>query len=238
MGSMGCNMASMGCNIWSKMLRKGAIWLRWGAKLLQVDSTTTIWPPRRGKMLQEAVKNVNMASMGCKNAARRPPKRQDSLDRVNKCFKKTETPTYMLQYVSGGWGGRHTFEIKDKTRYPKRHTNQFRNQNRNQISEKTYKTCWRMRTLFNTHDPHQDKPHMYMCGTTLVYIYIYIYIYIYLCMSVGLSANYKFAGPQAHGVSDPEHQSLFQVPGPLDQGYQNGILRRGLGGQESMGQPP
>ena len=76
-----------------------------------------------------------------------------------------------------------------------------------------------------------------------------VFIFVPLKWNWSLQCSFcrplKFAGPRAHGVSDPKHQS--PVPGhwssgPLDsrywspEGYQNGILRRRLGGQTSSDQ--
>ncbi len=119
------------------------------------------------------------ASMGCKNAARRPPKRQDCLDGVQKCFKKhRKTYLYVARCFRGG-GAASTpsksktkpdirkniqinFEIKIETRSPKRHTKRHTKQ----------RGC--TQTFVKAIRVISDKPHMYMCGTTLVYIYIYM----------------------------------------------------------------
>ncbi len=134
-----------------------------------------------------------MASMGWKNAARNLQKRQYGLDGVPKCCKKTpkrqdgldgvqtyfkkHTNAYVARCFRGG-GAASTpsksktkpdirkdiqinFEIKIETRSPKRHTKRHTKQ----------RGC--TQTFVKAIRVVSDKPHMYMCGTTLVYIYIY-----------------------------------------------------------------
>ena len=139
-----------------------------------------------------------MASTGWTNAARSRQKRQYGFDGVQKCCKKTPKTTrwprrgakmlhrnaylYVARCFRGG-GAASTpsksktkpdirkdiqinFEIKIETRSPKRHTKRHTKQ----------RGC--TQTFVKAIRVISDKPHMYMCGTTLVYIYIYIYIYV------------------------------------------------------------